>query len=112
MIIIIIHLQQQQKQNVNIQLTTFTEEIKSNINAVHHCQAQTGYPNCLLYTRIAIGNIPQISYDLNLKKEKKNTHKDNNNQLPILCNICNKLKDTIFNQLEKSSKLQRNKIIN
>lgn len=59
MIIIIIYLQQEV--NVNIQLTTITEEIKSNINAVHHCQAQTGYPNCLLYTRIAIGNIPQFS---------------------------------------------------
>lgn len=72
MIIIIIYLQEQV--NVNIQLTTFTEEIKSNINAVHHCQAQTGYPNCLLYTRIAIGNIPQFSYDLNTNKNKIHTH--------------------------------------
>lgn len=72
MIIIIIYLQEQV--TVNIQLTTFTEEIKSNINAVHHCQAQTGYPNCLLYTRIAIGNIPQFSYDLNTNKNKTHTH--------------------------------------
>lgn len=72
MIIIIIYLQEQV--NVNIQLTTITEEIKSNINAVHHCQAQTGYPNCLLYTRIAIGNIPQFSYDLKTNNNKKHTH--------------------------------------